>query len=45
LNHRVIVPSVTVSPNCGSVMSAMSLLWLLPQVYGGPDGCAKLLRH
>jgi hypothetical protein len=26
LNHLVIVPSVTVSPSCGSVMSAMVLL-------------------
>lgn len=26
LNHRRMVPSVTVSPNCGSAISAMSLM-------------------
>jgi hypothetical protein len=45
LNHRVIVPSVTVSPSCGRVMSAMVLLSGYDQFYETDWGVSRRTTH
>ncbi|CAB4965090.1 unannotated protein [freshwater metagenome] len=45
LNQRVMVPSVTVSPSCGSVISAMVLLCAKSQFYEHHQPSASSFTH